>query len=131
MECSATDGIELSHAEKMADSELWGKIGWIRGIRTISFDPWLAALLGVGGLGSVQRFRLVRPAVFPEFLPQRPGCAWQSFEQKERERHWQLHALAYNLATFLRCIELPEAMVDWSLLWLPPAVQEVSDLIAA
>ena len=26
-----------------------------------------------------------------------------------------LHALAYNLATFLRCIELPEAMADWSL----------------
>lgn len=27
----------------------------------------------------------------------------------------QLHALACNLATFLRCIELPEAMPDWSL----------------
>lgn len=27
----------------------------------------------------------------------------------------QLHALAYNLATLLRCIELPEAMTDWSL----------------
>ena len=27
----------------------------------------------------------------------------------------QLHALAYNLATFLRCIELPEAMADWLL----------------
>ena len=27
----------------------------------------------------------------------------------------QLHALAYNLATFLRCIELPEAMADGSL----------------
>ena len=27
----------------------------------------------------------------------------------------QRHALAYNLATFLRCIELPEAMADWSL----------------
>jgi len=26
----------------------------------------------------------------------------------------QLHALAYNLATFLRCIALPEAMADWS-----------------
>jgi hypothetical protein len=23
--------------------------------------------------------------------------------------------LAYNLATFLRCIELPEVMADWSL----------------
>uniref|UniRef100_UPI001CBD4CFC transposase n=1 Tax=Tateyamaria pelophila TaxID=328415 RepID=UPI001CBD4CFC len=27
----------------------------------------------------------------------------------------QLHALAYNLATFLRCIELPEEMAGWSL----------------
>jgi hypothetical protein len=27
----------------------------------------------------------------------------------------QLHALAYNLSTFLRCIVLPEAMADWSL----------------
>jgi len=27
----------------------------------------------------------------------------------------QLHALAYNLGTFLSCIELPEAMADWSL----------------
>lgn len=27
----------------------------------------------------------------------------------------QLHALAYNLATFLRWIELPDVMADWSL----------------
>jgi hypothetical protein len=27
----------------------------------------------------------------------------------------QLHALAYYLATFLRCIELPETKADWSL----------------
>ena len=27
----------------------------------------------------------------------------------------QLYALAYNLTTFLLCIELPEAMTDWSL----------------
>jgi hypothetical protein len=26
-----------------------------------------------------------------------------------------LQALAYNQATFLRCIELPEAMAEWSL----------------
>ena len=26
-----------------------------------------------------------------------------------------MHALAYNLATFLRCIELPEEMAQWSL----------------
>lgn len=26
-----------------------------------------------------------------------------------------MHALAYNLATFWRCIELPEEMAQWSL----------------
>ena len=30
----------------------------------------------------------------------------------------QLHALAYNLATFLRCIELPEEIAHWSLISL-------------
>ena len=34
---------------------------------------------------------------------------------RDNEVRLQLHALAYNLATFLRCIKLPEAMADWSL----------------
>ncbi|EFD4947787.1 IS1380 family transposase [Escherichia coli] len=34
---------------------------------------------------------------------------------RDNEVRLQLHALAYNLATFLHCIELPEAMADWSL----------------
>jgi hypothetical protein len=33
----------------------------------------------------------------------------------DNEVRLHLHTLAYNLATFLRCIELPEAMADWSL----------------
>ena len=33
----------------------------------------------------------------------------------DNEVRLQLHALAYNRATFLRCIDLPEAMADWSL----------------
>ena len=33
----------------------------------------------------------------------------------DNEVRLQLHALAYNLATFLRHLELPEAMADWSL----------------
>ena len=33
----------------------------------------------------------------------------------DNEVRLQLHALAYNLATFLRCIDLPEAMANWSL----------------
>ncbi len=34
---------------------------------------------------------------------------------RDNEVRLHLHALAYNLATFLRCIELPEEMADWSL----------------
>ena len=34
---------------------------------------------------------------------------------RDNEVRLQLHALAYNLATFLRCIELPEEMAEWSL----------------
>ena len=34
---------------------------------------------------------------------------------RDNEVRLQLHALAYNLTNFLRCIELPEAMADWSL----------------
>ena len=34
---------------------------------------------------------------------------------RDNEVRLQLHALAYNLANFLRGIELPEAMADWSL----------------
>ena len=34
---------------------------------------------------------------------------------RDNEVRLQLHALAYNLATFLGCIALPEAMSDWSL----------------
>ena len=34
---------------------------------------------------------------------------------RDNEVRLQLRALTYNLATFLRCIELPEAMAEWSL----------------
>ena len=34
---------------------------------------------------------------------------------RDNEVRLQLHALAYNLATLLRCIELPEPMADWYL----------------
>jgi hypothetical protein len=36
-------------------------------------------------------------------------------EVRINEARLQLPALAHNLAKFLRCIELPEAMADWSL----------------
>ena len=33
----------------------------------------------------------------------------------DNEARLQLHALAYNMMTFLRAIDLPEPMTDWSL----------------
>ena len=33
---------------------------------------------------------------------------------RDNEVRLQLHALAYNLATFLRCIALPKEVADWS-----------------
>ena len=41
----------------------------------------------------------------------RLSCQWF----RDYQVRLQLHALAYNLATFLRSIELPEALADWSL----------------
>jgi hypothetical protein len=58
------------------------------------------------------------------------GIAEQHIKEGKYALHWtwlscrkfctndarlQLPALAHNLATFLRCIDLPEAMADWSL----------------
>ena len=40
----------------------------------------------------------------------RLSCKWF----RDNEVRLQLHAIAYNLATFLRCIDLPEAMAKWS-----------------
>ena len=34
---------------------------------------------------------------------------------RDNEMRLQLHTPAYNLATFLRCLDLPKAMADWSL----------------
>jgi hypothetical protein len=72
---------------------------------------------------------LMKPDWVMGFYNQR-GTAEQHIKEGKYAFHWtrrscrrfrdnevrlQLHALAYNLATFLRCIELPEAMADWSL----------------
>ena len=46
------------------------------------------------------------------------ACYWTRLSSKRLRDHevrLQLHALAYNLATFLRCSELSEEMADWSL----------------
>jgi len=49
---------------------------------------------------------------------QRPRPRWRAVscqQFRDNEHRLQLRALAYNVATFLRCIEMPEAMGDWSL----------------
>jgi hypothetical protein len=72
---------------------------------------------------------LMEPDWVVRFYNQR-GPAEQHIKEGKYALHWtrlscrrfrhnevrlQLHALAYNLATFLRCIELPEEMAHWSL----------------
>ncbi len=42
----------------------------------------------------------------------------------------QQHALAYNLATFLRCVDLPEVMVDWSLPSLQLKLIKIANRVA-
>ncbi len=47
--------------------------------------------------------------------PVSQACRWTRLscrKFRDNEVRLQLHALAYNLATFLRCVELPEAMAD-------------------
>ncbi len=71
----------------------------------------------------------MEPEWITRFYNQR-GTAEQHIKEGKYAFHWtrlscrkfrdnevrlQLHALAYNLAIFLRCIELPETMADWSL----------------
>jgi hypothetical protein len=71
----------------------------------------------------------MEPEEITRFYNQR-GTAEQHIKEGKYAFHWtrlsckrfrdnevrlHLHALAYNLATFLRRIELPEAMADWSL----------------
>ncbi|WP_154819150.1 transposase, partial [Enterobacter hormaechei] len=60
--------------------------------------------VGRPSLTKVKRF-------FEEFEYQ--AASWDKERRVIAKIEWQrlqLHALAYNLATFLRCIELPEAM---------------------
>jgi Transposase DDE domain group 1 len=46
------------------------------------------------------------------------------------EMRLQLHALAYNLATFFRCIDPPAAMFDWSLISLHLKRIKIGDRVA-
>ena len=48
---------------------------------------------------------------------------------RDNEARLQLHALAYNMATLLRCIELPDTMADWSLTSSPPKLIKIGALV--
>ncbi len=73
--------------------------------------------------------RFIEPDWVVRFYNRR-GTAEQYVKEGKHAFHWtrlscrrlpdnkvrlQLHALAHNLATLLRCIEMPEEMADWSL----------------
>ena len=85
--------------------ELFPKVGYI--VTNLPMDPdW------------VVRFYNQRGTAEQHIKEGKYAFHWTRLSCKrfrDNEVRLQLHALAYNLATFLRCIELPEAMADWSL----------------
>jgi len=85
--------------------ELFSKVGFI--VTNMPMDPdW------------VVRFYNQRGTAEQHIKEGKYAFRWTRLSCKrfrDNEVRLQLHALAYNLATFLRCIELPEAMADWSL----------------
>jgi hypothetical protein len=85
--------------------ELFPKIGFI--VTNMPMDPdW------------VVRFYNQRGTAEQHIKEGKYALRWTRLSCKrfrDNEFRLQLHALAYNLATFLRCIELPEAMANWSL----------------
>ena len=74
--------------------------------------------LASGALDEVTRFYNRRGTAEQHIKEGKYAFHWTRLSCKrfrDNEVRLQLHALAYNLATFLRCIELPEVMADWSL----------------
>ena len=85
--------------------ELFPKVGFI--VTNLPMEP-----------GWVVRFYNQRGTAEQHIKEGKYAFRWTRLSCKrfcDNEVRLQLHALAYNLATFLRCIELPEAMADWSL----------------
>ncbi|MEY4890962.1 MAG: hypothetical protein RIQ75_2092 [Pseudomonadota bacterium] len=85
--------------------ELFPKVGFI--VTNLPMDPdWVA------------RFYNQRGTAEQHIKEGKYAFSWTRLSCKrfrDNEVRLQLHALAYNLATFLRCIELPEEMAQWSL----------------
>lgn len=85
--------------------ELFHKVGFI--VTNLPMEPdW------------VVRFYIQRGTAEQHIKEGKYAFRWTRLSCKrirDNEVRLQLHALAYKLATFLRCIEPPEAMADWSL----------------
>ncbi len=85
--------------------ELFPRVGFV--VTNLAMDPdWVVKFYNQRGTAE-QHIKEGKHA----FRWTRLSC--KRFRNNEVRLH--LHALAYNLATFLRCIGLPEAMADWSL----------------
>ena len=85
--------------------ELFPRVGFV--VTNLAMDPdWVVKFYNQRGTAE-QHIKEGKRT----FRWTRLSC--KRFRNNEVRLH--LHALAYNLATFLRCIELPEAMADWSL----------------
>lgn len=85
--------------------ELFPKVGFI--VTNMPMDPdWVVRFYNQRGTAELH----IKEGKYA-FRWTRLSCK----KFRDNEVRLQLHALAYNLATFLRCIDLPEAMADWSL----------------
>ncbi|MFT5062382.1 MAG: hypothetical protein ACI9AQ_001692 [Dinoroseobacter sp.] len=97
--------------------ELFPKVGYI--VTNLPMEPdWVVRFYNHAGPPSNTLSRMKTCAAKQCIKEGKYAFHWTRLSCKrfrDNEVRLQLHALAYNLATFLRCIELPEAMADWSL----------------
>jgi hypothetical protein len=86
-------------------SESFHKIGFI--VTNLPMEPdWIVRFYNQRGRAEqhIKEGKYV-------FRCTRPSCR----RLRDNEVRFKLQALAYDLATFLRCIKLPEAMAEWIL----------------
>jgi hypothetical protein len=104
--CKLLERFHLDHAKiEWHPGELFPRVGFI--VTNLPMEPdWVVRFYNQRGTAE-QHIKEGKYA----FRWTRLSCR----KFRDNEVRLQLHALAYNLATFLRCIELPEAMADWSL----------------
>ena len=118
----------LSKVKRFFEDFHYQAASWCKERRVIAKIEWHPGEL-FPKIGFIVTNLPMEPDWVVRFYNQR-GTAEQHIKEGKYAFHWtrlscrkfctndarlQLPALAHNLATFLRCIDLPEAMADWSL----------------